>query len=47
MDTFDLLIAAVLAIPVLAVISLIVAMSTRKRLKQLELRIAGRSRSLE
>ncbi|HEY8300030.1 MAG TPA: DUF2339 domain-containing protein, partial [Methyloceanibacter sp.] len=41
MDTFDLLIAAVLAIPVLAVISLIVAMSTRKRLKQLELRIAG------
>jgi len=41
MDTFDLLIAAVLAIPVLAVISLIVAMSARKRLKQLELRIAG------
>ena len=36
MDTFDLLIAAVLAIPVLAVISLIVAMSARKRLKQLE-----------
>ena len=41
MDTFDLLIAAVLAIPVLAVISLIVAMGARKRLKQLELRIAG------
>ena len=41
MDTFELLIAAVLAIPVLAVISLIVAMSARKRLKLLELRIAG------
>ena len=41
MDTFGLLIAAVLAIPVLAVISIVVAMGTRNRLKQLELRIAG------
>ncbi len=41
MDSFELLIAAVLAVPVLAVISIVLAMSTRTRLKLLELRIAG------
>jgi len=41
MDMFGTLIALVLAIPVLAVISIVMTMNTRERLKRLEFRIAG------
>ena len=39
MDMFGLLIAALLAIPVLAVVAIVLAVKTRDRLKQLEFRL--------
>lgn len=41
MDIFGLLIAAVIALPVLAVVSFVMSIGTRDRLKPLEFRIAG------
>ena len=41
MDMFGTLIALVLAIPVLAVVSIVMTMNTRQRLNRLEFRIAG------
>ena len=40
MDTFGLLIAAVLAIPVLAIVAIVMTVNTRERLKKLEYRFA-------
>ena len=40
MDAFGLLIAAVLAIPVLAIVAIVLAVNTRERLKKLEFRLA-------
>jgi uncharacterized membrane protein len=47
MDTFGLLIVAVLAIPVLAIIAIVMAVGTRERLKRLEFRLARLERWLE
>ncbi len=46
MDTFWLLIALVLAIPVLAIVSIVMALGTRERLKRFEFRLAGLERRL-
>ena len=41
MDIFGLLILAVFAVPLLAVVSIVMSVGTRDRIKRLELRIAG------
>jgi uncharacterized membrane protein len=46
MDMFGTLIALVLAIPVLAVVAIVMTMNTRERLKRLEFRIAGLEKRL-
>jgi uncharacterized membrane protein len=47
MDMFGILIALVLALPVLAIIAIVLAVGTRERLKRLEFRLARLERWLE